>query len=129
MCVVRQSRPALLNLRIALRRTKRQAALFLVLVVQPSDILQYAWGKCLGKEDRAQYKPQQNVEGFIGGIGCATLIGASLWWLRPSSVAGGGMSLLITSWIWRLAMSAIKRDRVEGLRHADRGAWRSAGPH
>ncbi|MFZ0839827.1 MAG: phosphatidate cytidylyltransferase, partial [Xanthobacteraceae bacterium] len=57
---------------------------FLVLVVQSSDVLQYVWGKLLGRHQIApQLSPSKTVEGTVGGIACATLLGAALWWITP----------------------------------------------
>jgi len=108
--------PALLSLRI--RNYEGQNAkllFFLILVVQLSDVLQYVWGKCLGRHRIApMISPNKTWEGFLGGVGCATLIGASLWWATPFNPwQAAGMSLLITlmGFGGGLVMSAIKRDR------------------
>src|SRR5690625_4902044 len=70
---------------------------FLILVVQSSDVLQYVWGKLLGRRKIApNVSPSKTVEGCIGGIGSATLLGGLLWWITPFSfVAALGMALLI----------------------------------
>ena len=42
---------------------------FLVIVVQSSDVLQYIWGKLLGKHLIApKLSPSKTVEGFVGGV-------------------------------------------------------------
>ena len=88
---------------------------YLVIVVQLSDVLQYVWGKLLGRHKIAPLlSPSKTVEGFIGGSLSATLIGAALWWMTPfSPLESGMMSLLITlmGFLGGLVMSAIKRDR------------------
>jgi phosphatidate cytidylyltransferase len=88
---------------------------FLVLVVQSSDVLQYVWGKLLGRRKIApQLSPSKTVEGFVGGVASATLLGAALWWITPfSPLQAGGMALVITlmGFFGGLVMSAIKRDR------------------
>lgn len=88
---------------------------FLVIVVQLSDVLQYVWGKLIGKRKIApKLSPSKTVEGFIGGSLSATLIGAGLWWMTPfSPLEAGLMSLLLTimGFFGGLVMSAIKRDR------------------
>ena len=108
--------PALLMLE--LRGYEGQNAkllLYLILVVQASDVLQYVWGKLLGKRRIAPtVSPNKTWEGFLGGIACATALGAALWWLTPySPLQAAGMSLLITllGFAGGLTMSAIKRDR------------------
>ena len=53
---------------------------FLVAVVQSSDVLQYVWGKLIGRTKIApSLSPSKTVEGFLGGIASATAIGAALW--------------------------------------------------
>ena len=108
--------PALLTLRIpGYGGQNARLLLFLVLVVQLSDVLQYVWGKLLGKRKIAPHiSPNKTREGFLGGVGCATLIGTSLWWATPFSPGqAAGMSLAITlmGFAGGLTMSAIKRDR------------------
>jgi phosphatidate cytidylyltransferase len=88
---------------------------FLVIVVQLSDVLQYVWGKLFGRTKIApKLSPSKTVEGFIGGIASATLIGASLWWITPfTPFQAGLLALIITlmGFFGGLVMSAIKRDR------------------
>jgi len=88
---------------------------FFVLVVQISDVLQYVWGKTLGRHRIAPHvSPNKTWEGFFGGVATATLIGAGLWWATPfTPLQSAGMSLAITlmGFGGGLVMSAIKRDR------------------
>jgi phosphatidate cytidylyltransferase len=88
---------------------------WLVFVVQLSDVLQYAWGKLLGRHPVAPtLSPSKTWEGFIGGTVSATVAGASLWWMTPFSFAEAfGIALLVTfmGFCGGLVMSAIKRDR------------------
>jgi len=88
---------------------------FLVLVVQSSDVLQYVWGKLVGKTKIApRLSPSKTVEGFVGGVLSATLVGACLWWMTPFSFLQAGFLALIISlmgFFGGLVMSAIKRDR------------------
>jgi phosphatidate cytidylyltransferase len=108
--------PALLSLHIPGYEGQNAKLLFyLVLVVQMSDVLQYVWGKTLGRRKIAPtVSPSKTWEGFIGGIASATLLGAALWWATPfTPLQSGGLSLLITllGFCGGLVMSAIKRDR------------------
>lgn len=88
---------------------------WLVLVVQLSDVLQYVCGKLFGKRKIApRLSPSKTVEGFVGGIGLATLVGASLFWITPFSFWQAALvALLVTllGFFGGLVMSAIKRDR------------------
>ncbi len=88
---------------------------YFVLIVQISDVLQYVWGKTLGKHKIApNVSPNKTWEGFAGGIVTATLVGACLWWATPfTPLQSAGMSLAITlmGFAGGLVMSAIKRDR------------------
>ncbi|MDF3832558.1 phosphatidate cytidylyltransferase [Cupriavidus basilensis] len=89
---------------------------FLVIVVQGSDVLQYVWGKLLGKTRIAPLlSPSKTVEGFVGGVASATALGASLWWITPygSPWKAGLIALAIAlmGFLGGLVMSAIKRDR------------------
>ncbi|AXX97868.1 phosphatidate cytidylyltransferase [Profundibacter amoris] len=88
---------------------------FLVLVVQSSDVLQYIWGKLAGKRKIApKLSPSKTVEGFVGGVLSATLVGASLWWMTPFNFWQAGLLAFIIAllgFFGGLVMSAIKRDR------------------
>lgn len=108
--------PALLNLRIPGYEGQNAKLLFyLVLVVQLSDVLQYVWGKTLGRHKVAPtVSPSKTWEGLIGGVLSATLVGAGLWWATPfTPFQSAGMALAVTAmgFAGGLVMSAIKRDR------------------
>lgn len=97
--------------------TGRNALLlaYLVLIVQSSDVLQYIWGKLMGRHLIAPgISPSKTIEGFAGGVTSATLLGASLWWITPFSPAGAaGLSMLLTllGFAGGLYLSAQKRKR------------------
>lgn len=88
---------------------------FLVVVVQMSDVLQYVWGKLLGRHKVApQLSPSKTWEGLVGGVATATAIGAALWWMTPfTPLQAAGLALLVAlmGFAGGLVMSAIKRDR------------------
>jgi phosphatidate cytidylyltransferase len=53
---------------------------FLVIVVQSSDVLQYVWGKLLGRHQVAPLlSPAKTWEGLVGGVVSATALGAALY--------------------------------------------------
>jgi phosphatidate cytidylyltransferase len=89
--------------------------LYLVLVVESSDVLQYIWGKLCGRRPiAASVSPGKTVEGFAGGIATATLLGCALSTITPFTPwQSASMSLIITimGFAGGLVMSAIKRDR------------------
>lgn len=108
--------PMLLTLRIpGFEGRSQQLLLFLILVVQSSDVLQYVWGKLLGRRKVAPVlSPSKTWEGLVGGVLSASLLGLALtgftpfhWW------QAFGLSLLATvlGFFGGLVMSAIKRDR------------------
>lgn len=88
---------------------------WMIFVVQLSDVLQYVWGKLIGRTKVApNLSPSKTWEGFVGGTLTATLIGTSLWWMTPFSLLeAAGMCLVITlmGFFGGLVMSAIKRDK------------------
>lgn len=87
---------------------------FLIMVVQLSDVLQYVWGKLLGKRKIApNLSPSKTVEGFAGGVLSATLVGAALAWMTPFSLlqaAALALMIALLGFFGGLVMSAIKRD-------------------
>lgn len=108
--------PALLTLPIpGFAAKKLLLVAFLVLVVQASDVLQYVCGKLFGRHPIApRLSPSKTVEGFLGGVLSATLIGAALWRLTPFAPGEAAlMALIITlmGFCGGLVMSALKRDR------------------
>ncbi|TCO81944.1 phosphatidate cytidylyltransferase [Plasticicumulans lactativorans] len=91
-----------------------QLLVWLVLVVQMSDVLQYVCGKLWGRRPIVpKLSPSKTVEGFVGGIAAASAIGAALWWVTPFAPWQAGLiALLVTllGFAGGLVMSAIKRD-------------------
>ena len=108
--------PALLTLHIPGYQGRNVLLIaFLVIVVQLCDVLQYVWGKLFGRHKIApKLSPSKTVEGFVGGVVSATLIGAALWWITPfTPLQAGLLAFVITlmGFFGGLVMSAIKRDR------------------
>jgi phosphatidate cytidylyltransferase len=108
--------PALLFLSIpGYEGQNAKLLLYLITVVQLSDVFQYVWGKTLGRHRLAPHvSPNKTWEGLIGGVVTATALGTALWWATPFSPwQSAGMSLVITvlGFVGGLVMSAIKRDR------------------
>lgn len=106
--------PALLLLSIPGYEGQNVLLLFyLLLVVQISDVLQYIFGKLLGKTKIAPVvSPSKTIEGFIGGAISATAVGAALWWITPfTPLQSGLMALIIVlmGFLGGLTLSAVKR--------------------
>jgi phosphatidate cytidylyltransferase len=88
---------------------------FLLIVAQSSDVLQYIWGRLAGRHKIAPtLSPSKTVEGTLGGIASASLIGTGLFWITPFAPWQAALiSLVIASlgFLGGLVMSAVKRDQ------------------
>lgn len=88
---------------------------FFLLVVTLGDAFQFISEKLLGKHVIAPaISPNRTWEGYLGGVGCATLFGAAMWWATPFEPWEAAiMSVVITTmgFAGGMTMSAIKRDR------------------
>lgn len=108
--------PALLNLKLAnFKGEPIWLAIWLIMVVQASDVLQYVCGKLFGKHKVAPIlSPSKTIEGLVGGIILATALGVAMSWLTPFTyIEAGfiGLVICIFGFLGGLVMSAIKRDR------------------
>jgi phosphatidate cytidylyltransferase len=88
---------------------------FILIVAEASDIFQYVWGMLLGRHRIAPaVSPSKTVEGFAGGMLCATGLGALMWRITPFDplqAAGLALAIAFVGFLGGLVMSAIKRDR------------------
>lgn len=87
---------------------------FLVMVVQFGDLLEYFFGRRIGRTRIAPGLSPKTVEGMICGIGSAVLIGGLLSWITPFGVLGAMAMAGIASAVGmggNLVFAAIKRDR------------------
>ncbi|MCM8594340.1 phosphatidate cytidylyltransferase [Accumulibacter sp.] len=88
---------------------------FLLLVVQLSDVLQYVWGKLAGRHAIApRISPGKTVEGTIGGLLSASAVGAAISGVTrftPGEAAIVALLLAILGFLGGLTLSAIKRQR------------------
>jgi phosphatidate cytidylyltransferase len=108
--------PALLTLDIAGYGGRNLLLIvFLVVVVQSSDVLQYCWGMLFGRHRVAPgLSPSKTWEGLIGGVASATALGAALFWITPFNPWQAALMALVINtmgFCGGLVMSAIKRDR------------------
>jgi phosphatidate cytidylyltransferase len=108
--------PALLMLRVpGFEHQNAKLMFFLVVVVQLSDVLQYIWGKTIGKRRIApSISPNKTWAGCIGGTLSATAVGAAIWWATPFGPLVAAMMAFVVTVVGiagGMIMSAIKRDR------------------
>ncbi|TQD33600.1 phosphatidate cytidylyltransferase [Rhodobacter capsulatus] len=88
---------------------------FLILVVQTSDIAQFAIGRGIGRRLIAPaLSASKTWEGTAGGMAVAGLVGGALSWLTPFTplqAMGVGLVLALMGGVGDLVMTAIKRDK------------------
>lgn len=87
--------------------------LYLLIVVQLSDLFQYVIGKLIGKRHIASsVNPHITVEGVIGGSIMAVAVGTALWWITPFSVGYAALFsfiIVVCGFFGGLSLSAVKR--------------------
>lgn len=108
--------PALLTLQIPGYEGRSVILIaWLIFTVQFSDVMQYVWGKLLGRHKIApRVSPSKTWEGFLGGIATAVAAGTALFWITPFSPWQAACMALVTclmGFFGGLVMSAIKRDK------------------
>jgi phosphatidate cytidylyltransferase len=108
--------PALLMLDIRGYAGRNATLLFyFLLVVQSSDVLQYVWGKLVGRTPVApRISPNKTWEGLIGGVLSSTAIGTVLYRatpFQPWQAAAICAAITLMGFAGGLTMSAIKRER------------------
>lgn len=88
---------------------------YFVLLVQLADVLQYGWGKLIGRHVIAPaINASRTWEGFCGGVASTTLCGVLLFWVTPFGIWGSAcmaMIVAIVGFAGGMTMSAVKRDR------------------
>jgi phosphatidate cytidylyltransferase len=107
--------PALLLLDLSgYRLPNALLLLYLMIVVQISDVFQYVFGKLFGRTRLSPaISPSKTVEGLVGGGLTAVLIGAALSGIAPfSPLQAAAMSavIVIGGFFGGFVLSAIKRD-------------------
>jgi phosphatidate cytidylyltransferase len=87
---------------------------FLVIVVQLGDLLEYFFGRRIGRRKIAPGLSPKTIEGMACGVGCAVVIGGMLAWITPFGLVGAmamaGTASLV-GMFGNLVFAAIKRDR------------------
>lgn len=92
----------------------RTLLLFLVFVVEMSDVLQFVWGKTLGRHKiLPTVSPNKTWEGFLGGIITTSLASLLIRFLTPFTpweTIGVALLLTVAGFLGGAVMSAVKRD-------------------
>jgi phosphatidate cytidylyltransferase len=87
---------------------------YLIIVVQLSDVFQYVWGKLIGKHRFSpNISPSKTVEGLVGGGLSAILVGTLLHRMTPFSplqAAAVSTVIVVAGFFGGFVLSAIKRD-------------------
>lgn len=93
----------------------RGLLLFLVFLTEINDIMQFIWGKSLGRHKiLPNVSPNKTWEGFIGGVISTTIIGYFIGFLTPLStpqVIFTSAMIAIFGFAGDVVLSAIKRDK------------------
>ncbi len=107
--------PALLNIEIAGYDDRAVLLIaFLVIVVQLGDLLEYFFGRRIGKTQIAPGLSPKTWEGMACGVVCAMGIGGLLAWITPFGLVGAMAMAAVASvvgMLGTLVFAAIKRDR------------------
>ena len=92
----------------------RTLVLFLVFVTEMSDVLQYVWGKLLGRHKiLPTISPNKTWEGFLGGILSTAALSLFVRFLTPFPVGetlGVALLICVVGFFGGAVMSAVKRD-------------------
>ena len=108
--------PALMQLHIPDYPTDRGVLMiaFLVMVVQIGDLLDFFFGRRIGRSKIVPNLSPKTWEGMICGVGSAALAGAMLAWMTPFGILGAmGMAGIasLAGMFGNLVFAAIKRDK------------------
>lgn len=92
----------------------RALLLFLVFLTEINDVMQFTWGKLLGRHKIIpKVSPNKTWEGFIGGVISTTLIGYFLEFLtplKPGETLLVSFIIAIAGFVGDVVMSSVKRD-------------------
>ena len=92
----------------------RELVLYLVLLTELNDVLQYLWGKALGKHKIVpKVSPNKTVEGFLGAFVTLSFLAIVFSFLTPFSwkeALLAGMLISSAGFIGDVVISMVKRD-------------------
>ena len=96
------------------RSNGRTLLLFLVFVVELSDVLQFIWGKSIGRHKIIpSVSPNKTWEGFVGGVVTTSLAALLVRFLTPFTILETfcvALLLTVAGFFGGAVMSAVKRD-------------------
>ncbi len=87
---------------------------FLVLVVQFGDLLEYYFGRRIGRRKIAPGLSPKTWEGLACGVACAALIGGLLHWITPFGLFGAmamAAAASLVGMFGNIVFAAIRRDK------------------
>lgn len=88
--------------------------LYLIFLTQFNDVLQFIWGKALGKRKiLPKVSPNKTWEGFLGGVASTTALGYVFKFLTPltgQQALLAGFVIAVTGFCGDVVVSSIKRD-------------------
>ena len=92
----------------------RELVLYLVLLTELNDILQYLWGKTMGKTKIVpKVSPNKTVEGFLGAFVTVSVLAVAFSFLTPFTgyqALLAGMLISSAGFIGDVVISMVKRD-------------------
>jgi len=92
----------------------RELVLYLVLLTELNDVLQYLWGKSIGRRKIVpKVSPNKTVGGFAGAFVCISLLAVALSFLTPfewHEALFAGMLISGAGFIGDVVVSMVKRD-------------------
>jgi phosphatidate cytidylyltransferase len=92
----------------------RGLLLYVVFLTEINDVLQFTWGKLLGRHKIIpKVSPNKTWEGFVGGLVCTTVLGYLLRFitpLNPYQALFVGFMIAFSGFIGDVVMSSVKRD-------------------
>lgn len=92
----------------------KELVLYLVLLTEINDVLQYVWGKSIGKRKIVpKVSPNKTVEGFLGAFFSVTILAVVFSHLTPFTwleAVFAGMLISSTGFIGDVVISMVKRD-------------------
>lgn len=93
----------------------RGLLLFVVVLTEINDVMQFVWGKLLGRHKIVpKVSPNKTWEGFVGGILSTTIIGYFMRFLTPLTEGYAifvSFMVAISGFFGDVVLSAIKRDK------------------